>query len=76
MINWANEYYKMPIFITECGVSVPNEINMTQEQATADTFRQQFFTDIVSNLSEAILTDKADVKAFIAWSLFDNFEWK
>jgi beta-glucosidase/6-phospho-beta-glucosidase/beta-galactosidase len=66
----------MPIMITECGVSVPNEISMTQAEATADTFRQRFFTDIVSNLSEAILTDGCNVTAFVAWSLFDNFEWK
>lgn len=62
--------------ITECGISVPGEINFTIAEATADTYRQQFFTDIVSNLSEAILTDGNNVTAFIAWSLFDNFEWK
>jgi beta-glucosidase len=64
------------IFITECGTSVPNELTMTVEETINDTFRQNFFEGIVESLTLAVEEDKLPIKAFLAWSLFDNFEWK
>lgn len=49
---------------------------MTVEQTINDSFRQNFFEGIVASLTTAIEQDRLPIKAFLAWSLFDNFEWK
>jgi beta-glucosidase len=72
----AAEFKGFDIFITECGVSVPNEQNMTPEETLNDPFRLDFWQSHLKSLQDAILVDKVPVKMFLAWSLFDNFEWK
>jgi beta-glucosidase/6-phospho-beta-glucosidase/beta-galactosidase len=75
--RWANSYYpNIDIFITECGTSVRGELSMTVAETINDTFRQNFFEGIVDSLTLAIEQDRLPIKAFLAWSLFDNFEWK
>lgn len=76
MSKWAYEYYNTEIFITECGTSVAGELSMSVEQTINDDFRQDFFEGIVESLTLAIRDDRLPIKAFLAWSLFDNFEWK
>ncbi|KAJ3364094.1 hypothetical protein HDU91_002718 [Kappamyces sp. JEL0680] len=73
--RWAANYSSLDIFITECGISVPNELAMTLSQVVSDSFRQTFFDGITAALSDAILVDKLPIKTFLAWSLMDNFEW-
>lgn len=76
LTKWASSYYNgMDVFVTECGTSVPNELNLKLDEIIDDTFRQDFFSQIVSNLTEAVLVDKTPIKAFLAWALLDNFEW-
>jgi beta-glucosidase len=75
LLNYVSKHFKMDIMITECGVSVPNEPNLTPSEIINDQFRQKFFIDHIKALTDSILIDKVPVKAFISWSLFDNFEW-
>ena len=57
------------------GTSVPGEQNLTPAQQVNDPFRRDFWAGHLQALSDAILIDKLPVKAFLAWSLIDNFEW-
>jgi beta-glucosidase/6-phospho-beta-glucosidase/beta-galactosidase len=73
ILNFVSKTFKMDIMVTECGTSVPNEGNLTQQQVTSDTFRSNFFQSHLQALAEAITLDKIPVKAFLAWSLFGTF---
>lgn len=55
--------FKKPIFITENGIA----------DAT-DTRRAWFIAQILKFVHQAI-TDGADVRGYLHWSLIDNFEW-
>lgn len=48
---------------------------MTLPEIVDDTFRQSFWVGHLLALTQSITIDKTPVKAFLAWSLFDNFEW-
>lgn len=73
--GWAYREFQLPIYLTEGGVSVPNEQKMNIDDVVNDTFRQNFFIDHYNNLKDAIQIDKIPIKLFIAWALLDNFEW-
>lgn len=75
VLSYVAKAFNMDIMVTECGTSVPGEANMTIAQVTNDVFREDFFTSHLKQLSDSILIDKLPIKAFLAWSLFDNFEW-
>jgi len=55
--------YDKPIYITEHGIA-----------DASDELRPQFLKESLSALHRAI-TDGADVKGYLHWSLMDNFEW-
>lgn len=55
--------YKKPIYITENGIA-----------DASDTLRQQFIPRSLAAVHQAI-TDGADVRGYLYWSLLDNFEW-
>ena len=75
--QWMYNHWKMDIFIVECGTSVPNEQTMTRASDIAnDGFRVDFFEQHTQHLADAVLIDKTPIKAFLAWSLMDNFEWR
>jgi len=75
MLHWvANRYGNPPIYITENGVDVPGESNMTLDQALNDTFRINFYQNYIDNVMLAV-GDGVDVRSYFAWSLMDNFEW-
>jgi beta-glucosidase len=75
MLHWvARRYDSPPIYITENGVSVPNENNLPLAEALNDQFRVDFYSQYISNVSLAI-SEGVDVKGYFAWSLMDNFEW-
>lgn len=48
---------------------------MPKEQALQDTFRVEYITSYVTEMAKAIQLDKVPVKAYLVWSLLDNFEW-
>lgn len=61
--------YQLPMIIAENGV--PGDIADTSPN---DPARVTFLRDHLSAAQRAI-TDGADLRAFHAWSLLDNFEW-
>ena len=73
--NWAWKAFNLTVYLTECGVSVPNEASMPLSQIVQDDFRVSFFQGHVDNLLKAIVEDKVPIKVFVAWALLDNFEW-
>jgi beta-glucosidase len=70
----AQRYNNPEIFVTENGVDVPNESQLPLAQALNDTFRVDYYQDYLGFVAQAI-EEGADVKAYFAWSLLDNFEW-
>ena len=74
-LKFVAKTFPLDIMVTECGVSVPGEAQMTPQQVHDDTFRLNFWVSHLQALEDAILIDNVPVKAFLAWSLFDNFEW-
>jgi len=75
MLGWISKRYGHPaIYITENGVDVPGESNMTLDQALNDTFRVNFYQNYTDNVMLAV-GDGVDVRSYFAWSLMDNFEW-
>ncbi|KAI8905065.1 glycoside hydrolase superfamily [Gorgonomyces haynaldii] len=70
------EYPSLDLIVTECGTSGPGEQNLSPQQQVNDQFRLDFFKNHLQALSDAVLLDKLPVKGFLAWSLFDNFEWR
>lgn len=70
----AGRYDNPPVLITENGVSVPGESDLSVEQAVQDDFRQSYMKQYLGNLSLAI-DSGANVVGYFHWSLMDNFEW-
>jgi len=76
MLNWvADRYDNPPLYITENGCDVPNESQIPFPQVLNDTFRIDFYSQYISNVSAALNEDNVDVRGYFAWSLMDNFEW-
>ena len=75
LLIWLNKRYNKPMFlITENGVDVPGESEMSLEQALKDTFRIDYYSSYLDNVMKAI-TSGVNVGGYFAWSLVDNFEW-
>ncbi len=55
--------YKLPIYVTEHGLADAD-----------DSRREWFILESLKYLHEAI-SNGADVRGYLHWSLFDNFEW-
>eukprot|EP00882_Tetradesmus_deserticola_P021744 GHRQ01023541.1.p1 GENE.GHRQ01023541.1~~GHRQ01023541.1.p1 ORF type:complete len:292 (+),score=51.76 GHRQ01023541.1:234-1109(+) len=68
-------YDPKQIMITENGVSVPKEGNMTVQQAIKDDFRVNYYRGYLNNLCKAI-SEGVKVDTYFAWSFMDNFEWR
>ena len=75
MIKFFHKRFNLDIYVTECGVSAPGEATKNAAGIMNDEFRVQFFRNHTEQLVLAIKEDKIPVKAFLVWSLFDNFEW-
>jgi beta-glucosidase len=76
LLNYINDRYDSPwIMITENGVDVPNEGSMPIAQAINDTFRVNYYSSYLDNISKAMHEDSVSVMGYFAWSLLDNFEW-
>lgn len=73
----SREYNHPIIEITESGCSyldTPFDLTGGHVPSVPDDRRIRFFHDELAQLSRAI-ADGANVRAFHAWSLLDNFEW-
>lgn len=75
MVMWTKERYNnIPMYITENGVSEPNDNSIPIQTRLCDRQRVKFHADYLFHLSRAI-KDGANVQQYYAWSLLDNFEW-
>jgi beta-glucosidase len=66
VLTQAYRRYGKPIYVLENG---------TADQAGDDVARQKFLISHVREVWLAINRGGADVRSYIHWSLFDNFEW-
>jgi beta-glucosidase len=63
LLRVAREYTKLPIYVTENGIS-----------ETDDTRRVKFYAEHLLALRDAQRAG-VDVRGYFAWSLLDNYEW-
>lgn len=66
ILTQAHKRYGKPIFVLENG---------TADKADNDVMRQKFLVSHVREIWLAMQQEKVDVRGYIHWSLFDNFEW-
>lgn len=70
----TREYNRPIIEITESGCSYLDAPYEKENGRIPDTRRTQFYREHLAELARAI-ADGANVRAYHAWSLLDNFEW-
>lgn len=72
LVNLDGEYDNLPpIFITENGCAYDYPL---EEDVVNDTLRVTYMREHLTALSQAIEAG-VDVRGYMHWSLFDNFEW-
>lgn len=67
----ANEY-----IIPEFGFSQWKESEMDEGQARNDENRVSYFRDYLDRILDLVNKDGINITTAIAWSLYDNFEWR
>ena len=72
MPKFLYERYKLPIYITENGISVRDWVSL--DGKCHDPTRIDFTTRYLRELGRAI-ADGVPVHGYFHWSLLDNFEW-
>jgi beta-glucosidase len=76
LLNWLSKRYNHPkIYCTENGTSLKGENDLPREKIIEDDFRVEYFRGYIGALADAVEKDGVDVRAYLAWSLMDNFEW-
>ncbi|QQE10212.1 beta-glucosidase [Planctomycetota bacterium] len=71
-VKFLYERYKLPIYITENGLSNPDWVQ--SDGKVHDPQRIDFLRQYLLALEEAI-DEGVDVRGYFQWSLLDNFEW-
>jgi len=72
LVSLDSEYDNLPpIFITENGCAYDYPVN---DGAVGDTLRVTYMREHLTALAQAIDAG-VDVRGYMHWSLFDNFEW-
>jgi beta-glucosidase len=71
MLNWVWKRYGLPIYVTENGVSVPDENALPLPEALNDTFRIHYYEGYLNALLEAVTIDGVQVLGYMAWSLLE-----
>ncbi len=66
LLTQSYQRYKKPLFVLENG---------TADHADDDIGRQRYIVSHVREVWLAIHQGGADVRSYMQWSLFDNFEW-
>jgi beta-glucosidase len=64
-------YRLPPIYITECGIALPDRL---ENDAVQDPVRIQWLQSHLAALAQA-RDAGVDVRGFFYWSLLDNYEW-
>ncbi|CAL4918591.1 unnamed protein product [Urochloa decumbens] len=73
VVKYLKEKYQNPtIIISENGMDQSG--NLTRDEYLHDTVRVEFYKNYLTELKKGI-DDGANVVAYFAWSLLDNFEW-
>jgi beta-glucosidase len=76
LLGWLSKRYNHPkIYCTENGTSLKGENDLPLEKILEDDFRADYFRGYIGALADAVEKDGVDVRAYLAWSLMDNFEW-
>lgn len=76
LLKWLSDRYGRPkIYVTENGTSLKGENDLTIQQILNDEFRAEYFRTYIAAMADAVEKDNVDVRAYMAWSLIDNFEW-
>jgi beta-glucosidase len=76
LLKWLSDRYGHPkIYVTENGTSLKGENDLTKEQILDDEFRANYFRTYVQAMADSVALDGVNVRAYMAWSLLDNFEW-
>lgn len=76
LLNWISKRYGGPkIYVTENGTSIKGENDMSRDEILDDDFRAEYYRGYVTEMAKAVAEDGVDVRAYMAWSLMDNFEW-
>ena len=71
-VRFLHERYKLPILITENGMSNLDAVN--EQGEVADDLRISYMDEYLQNLKRAI-SEGIPVPGYQHWSLMDNFEW-
>jgi len=66
------EKYKLPLYITENGMSCTDIV--TEDGKVHDADRIQFLDQYLSQLQKAV-DEGTDVRGYFLWTFTDNFEW-
>lgn len=75
IINYTkHRYNNPPIYVTETGYADFDDGTTPLEQALNDSRRVMYHSEHLSELLEAI-SEGADIRGYLVWSLLDNFEW-
>lgn len=61
--------------MTENGTSLKGENDLSRDEILNDEFRAEYFRTYIAAMAESVEKDSIDVRAYMAWSLLDNFEW-
>ncbi|OXA60944.1 Lactase-phlorizin hydrolase [Folsomia candida] len=67
--TWVAREYQMPIYITENGYGAQESDMINDEE------RVNYYRAYINEVLKSIVYDGADVRAYTAWSLMDNYEW-
>jgi beta-glucosidase len=70
--RFAYERYEIPIYITENGLSVRDQLFL--DGAVHDGVRVDYLQRVLVRLADAI-RDGVPVRGYFHWSFLDNFEW-
>ena len=69
VLVWLQDRYNLPMAITENGCDQPSG-----EDERDDVWRIDYLRTHIDSVATAIQRG-ADVQAYYAWSLLDNYEW-
>lgn len=72
LLRVHSEYSKLPVYITENGITLNDYVN--PEGEVNDPDRIDYLNGYINAVGEAI-TAGVPVKGYFAWSFLDNFEW-
>jgi beta-glucosidase len=75
ILNFVWNRYHVPIYITENGVPVAGEAQMSLPSLLDDQARVDYICSYLDAMKAAVIDDGVDVRSYFAWTLTDNWEW-